>query len=61
MCSILQMPGGVPVATVALDGSKNAGILAAQIVAASRPEILENIIEYKKSLHDKVVESRKDI
>lgn len=59
--SILQMPGGVPVATVALDGSKNAGILAAQVVASSRPEILENIIAYKQSLHDKVVESRKDI
>lgn len=59
--SILQMPGGVPVATVALDGSKNAGILAAQIVAASRPAILENIIKYKKTLHDKVVESRKEI
>lgn len=59
--SILQMPAGVPVATVALDGSKNAGILAAQIVASSRPEILQNIIAYKKSLHDKVVESRKDI
>lgn len=59
--SILQMPGGVPVATVALDGAKNAGILAAQVVAVARPEVLENIIRYKKSLHDKVVESRKEI
>ena len=59
--SILQMPGGVPVATVALDGAKNAGILGAQIVAGARPEILQNIIRYKKTLHDKVVESRKDI
>lgn len=59
--SILQMPGGVPVATVALDGAKNAGILAAQIIAAARPEILQNIIAYKKSLHDKVVGSRKDL
>lgn len=59
--SILQMPGGVPVATVALDGAQNAGILAAQIVGTSRPTVLENIIAYKKRLHDKVVESAKDL
>lgn len=59
--SILQMPGGVPVATVALDGSKNAGILAAQIIGTARPEILQNIVEYKKGLHDKVVESAQDL
>ncbi len=59
--SILQMPGGVPVATVALDGSKNAGILAAQIVATSRPKILSELIEYKQSLKEKVMESRKEI
>lgn len=59
--SILQMPGGVPVATVALDGSKNAGILAAQIIGTTRPEILQNIVEYKKGLHDKVVESAQDL
>ena len=39
--SILQMPGGVPVATVALDGAKNAGLLAVQILAATQPELLE--------------------
>lgn len=55
--SILQMPGGVPVATVALDGAKNAGILAAQIIGTARPEILQNIVDYKKGLHDAVVES----
>lgn len=59
--SILQMPAGVPVATVALDGAKNAGILAAQIIGSSRPEVLEKIIDYKKSLHDKVVQSAKDV
>lgn len=59
--SILQMPGGVPVATVALDGAKNAGILAAQIVGSARPEILENILKYKQDLHDKVVDSAKDL
>ncbi len=55
--SILQMPGGVPVATVALNGSKNAGILAAQIVAAGNPEIYQTIITYKASLADKVMEA----
>jgi len=53
--SILQMPGGVPVATVALDGAKNAGILAAQILGASHPEVLDRIIAYKESLKAKVI------
>ncbi len=59
--SILQMPGGVPVATVALDGAKNAGILAAQIIGSSNPAILDNIIKYKEGLRDKVIESAKDL
>jgi 5-(carboxyamino)imidazole ribonucleotide mutase len=54
--SILQMPGGVPVATVALNGAKNAGILAAQIISSSDEKIRENIIHYKKSLHQKVID-----
>lgn len=54
--SILQMPGGVPVATVALNGAKNAGILAAQIVSVSNKEIRENIIKYKEGLREMVVE-----
>jgi len=53
--SILQMPGGVPVATVALDGGKNAGILAAQIVSASDPSIRNKIIDYKQELKEKVI------
>ena len=52
--SILQMPGGVLVATVALDGAKNAGILAAQILGASDPSVLAKILEYKNSLKEKV-------
>lgn len=52
--SILQMPAGVPVATVALDGARNAGILAAQIIAASDPVLLERIISFKKKLKVKV-------
>ena len=52
--SILQMPGGVPVATVALDGAKNAGILAVEIIGSSDSDILDKIIEYKKQLEIKV-------
>ena len=59
--SILQMPGGVPVATVALNGSKNAGILAAQIIGSFDPKISEKIKSYKKDLENKVLESSKDI
>jgi 5-(carboxyamino)imidazole ribonucleotide mutase len=53
--SILQMPGGVPVATVALNGSKNAGILAAKIIGTSDPKILKKILKYKEGLKDKVL------
>jgi 5-(carboxyamino)imidazole ribonucleotide mutase len=56
MLSILQMPGGVPVATVALNGAKNAGILAAQILGASDEAILDRIISYKEGLKKKVEE-----
>lgn len=59
--SILQMPGGVPVATVALDGAKNAGILAAQIVGSADPDLLQNIINYKESLKEKVLASREKL
>jgi len=59
--SILQMPAGVPVATVALDGGKNAGILAAQILGASNPEILERITAFKNNLKSKVEESAKKL
>ena len=59
--SILQMPGGVPVATVALNGAKNAGILAAQILGSSNKEIQEKIIDYKEGLKAKVLESSKGL
>ncbi|MEM8893531.1 MAG: 5-(carboxyamino)imidazole ribonucleotide mutase [Bacteroidota bacterium] len=55
--SILQMPGGVPVATVALDGAKNAGILAAQIVGTFDAEVAQNLKDYKTGLGKKVEES----
>ena len=59
--SILQMPGGVPVATVALDGAKNAGILATQIIAASDILLIDKLISYKKSLNDEVIQKSKRI
>jgi 5-(carboxyamino)imidazole ribonucleotide mutase len=59
--SILQMPNGVPVATVALNAAKNAGILAAQILATAEPIIADKLIAYKQQLNDEVVEKRKTI
>ncbi len=59
--SILQMPGGVPVATVALDGAKNAGILAAQIIASSNPKVLDRVIAYKESLKQKVIKAAENL
>ena len=59
--SILQMPGGVPVATVALNGAKNAGILAAQIIGSADKEVQKTIIEFKESLKSKVIDSAKNI
>ena len=55
--SILQMPAGVPVATVALDGAKNAGILAAQILASGDDLLLQRIVDFKEDLKKKVMES----
>lgn len=54
--SILQMPGGVPVATVALDGAKNAGILALQILGARDANLQNKILDYKESLKEKVIQ-----
>ena len=53
--SILQMPGGVPVATVALNGAKNAGILAAQIIANTDKSLQERILAYKKTMEESVI------
>jgi 5-(carboxyamino)imidazole ribonucleotide mutase len=59
--SILQMPAGVPVATVALNGAQNAGILAAQILGATNPTIRKRIETYKESLKEKVLQSARDL
>ncbi|MDC0924323.1 5-(carboxyamino)imidazole ribonucleotide mutase [Flavobacteriaceae bacterium] len=53
--SILQMPSGVPVGTVALNGGKNAGILAAEIIGSSNNEILEKLLKFKENLKKKVL------
>ncbi len=55
--SILQMPGGIPVATVALDGAKNAGILAAEILGAFDDVIAQKLTDYKEQLKEKVLKS----
>jgi 5-(carboxyamino)imidazole ribonucleotide mutase len=59
--SILQMPAGVPVATVALNGAKNAGILAAQVLGSSDKSIARKLDLFKKSLQEKVEESAKSM
>lgn len=59
--SILQMPGGVPVATVALNGAKNAGILAAQIIGSNNETVLNKVLEYKEGLKKKVIEGAKSL
>ena len=59
--SILQMPGGVPVATVALDGAKNAGILAAQIVGSSDAGVLDRVIAFKEGLKAKVLKGAEEV
>ncbi len=59
--SILQMPGGVPVATVALNGAKNAGILAAQIIGSHNEEIANNLRTYKGEMEKGVMDSIDDL
>ncbi|WP_297507251.1 5-(carboxyamino)imidazole ribonucleotide mutase [Flavobacterium sp.] len=59
--SILQMPGGVPVATVALNGAKNAGILAAQILGSQNPEILQQMVSYKNELKEAVIKAAESL
>ena len=59
--SILQMPPGIPVATVGLDGAQNAGILAAQILGAGDKEIFKIVTEYKKSLETKITKANEEL
>lgn len=59
--SILQMPGGVPVGTVALNGAKNAGILAAQIIGSQNETVLKKIIDYKEGLKQAVLSASENL
>ena len=59
--SILQMPEGVPVATVALDGATNAGIIAAQILGIEDAEISKKLTQYKENLKEKVIKTNKEL
>jgi 5-(carboxyamino)imidazole ribonucleotide mutase len=59
--SIVQMPGGIPVATVAIGNAKNAGLLAVQILATHQPELLEQVQAYRQSLSDMVMEKQQKL
>jgi 5-(carboxyamino)imidazole ribonucleotide mutase len=59
--SILQMPPGIPVATVSLNGAQNAAILAAQIIATGDKSLMDEVIKYKESLKKKIVEANEEL
>lgn len=59
--SILQMPPGIPVATVALDGGQNAGILAVQILASGDDVLLKKVVEYKENLKNKILKANTEL
>jgi 5-(carboxyamino)imidazole ribonucleotide mutase len=59
--SILQMPPGIPVATVGVNAARNAGILAAQILSAGDPELTKKLIQFKESLKEKIVKANRDL
>ncbi len=61
LLSIVQMPNGVPVATVAVNASQNAGILAAQIIGCSDKIVLDKMILFKETLKEKVIQGSKDL
>ncbi|PJB16607.1 MAG: 5-(carboxyamino)imidazole ribonucleotide mutase, partial [Flavobacteriales bacterium CG_4_9_14_3_um_filter_32_8] len=61
LLAIVQMPPGIPVATVAIDGSLNAGILAAQMIAVGDKAVMQQLIDYKKTLKNKIVKANKDL
>jgi len=56
--SIVQMPGGIPVATVAIGNAKNAGLLAVQILASHQPELLEKVQKYRETLAESVIDKQ---
>jgi len=61
LLAIVQMPPGIPVATVAIDGALNAGILAAQMIATGDTAIMEKLIAYKESLKEKIIKANDEL
>lgn len=61
LLSIAQMPPGIPVATVGINGAQNAGILAAQIIGTGEPEVFKTTVEYKEGLKQKIVKANMDL
>lgn len=61
LLAIVQMPPGIPVATVGIDGAMNAGILAAQMLAVGNEQIAQKLIDYKESLKEKIVKANKEL
>ena len=61
LLAIVQMPPGIPVATVAIDGALNAGILAAQIIATGDKAVMEKLIAYKESLKEKIIRANEEL
>jgi 5-(carboxyamino)imidazole ribonucleotide mutase len=61
LLAIVQMPPGIPVATVAIDGALNAGILAAQMIATGDPMLMEKLVIYKDSLKEKIIKANEEI
>lgn len=59
--SILQMPPGIPVATVGIDAAQNAGILAAQIIGTGNDNVMKEVVKYKESLKKKIVDANKEL
>ena len=59
--SIVQMPGGIPVATVAIGNAKNAGLLAVQILATHQPDLLEKVVVYRQNLRDSVISKQEKL
>jgi 5-(carboxyamino)imidazole ribonucleotide mutase len=59
--SIVQMPGGIPVATVAIGNAKNAGLLAVQMVAAHQPQLLEKVQQYRQNLAESVYQKQENL
>ena len=55
LLSIVQMPGGVPVATVSIGGAKNAGLLAVRVLSAGMPELLDKMVAYQEGMRDEVL------